>query len=299
MDTNNEPSAINQNEAAAPISVTAPAKKTNILIIAIIAIAIVLSAAFAVFMIAHNFLSELSGPNSNDLLSYLEKKYGKDEGFKVGSYSAGSYFEVGYVTYSFTSKKSDQRFEVSYKNNAGYSDNYYKILYEKELDDYYYGIYGKPLKDVIPYKFVIIVGYSGRGAEYPLLSENKTYDSFDELIKILDEEYGTNKVDVDLAINVDDIDDDLEKVNWENIRRDVHEIVITNKYQMQAYSGSSLAEVYAPNMEVRTVDLVIYKDGGKAEDACPDNFKDITNKIDDYIRYLKNSTALICSLQAK
>lgn len=299
MDANNQQSI---TPTATPIPI-APEKKKKFPVAIIIVIVVILGGYLLVSMVLKNFAKELGGPNASDFLNYVEKKYGKDEGFKILGYRGGSFFEVGYVSYNMTSKRSDEPFMVTYGRNKGYSDNYYTIQYKKELEDYEYNIFGKPFEDAVPYKYAVNVDYSGLVGTYPLLNEDDNYSSFDELIELIDEKRRNanshNEVSIDIVISDEDISQDRAAVvEWELMAENVNDVIGPYFAREEAKKDPSI-KLYAPDNDIRSVSFVLYDDDNSLTGGCPDQFEDISGRRNDYARFTKNGDALICSYQIR
>lgn len=263
-----EPTPPMPTEAAptAPQTAPVPPKKKGVpvVLIIILCVLVVFVVFIALVMGGGMALYEgFGGDTQAKAKQYLENKYGSDQGFSEGVLSGGSMFETGSVEYEFSSIKGGKNFYVAYSNDRGFSDNYYWVLYKKEFKDYYYNKYGKELKSAIPYKFTVYEGdyQYGESELFPLIGENVKYDSFKELVELVQEKRHDSNLVVSLNVDYTEIGNEkLDTLNASKLHRDVFDILYRKDLNAGADSDTKI-----------TYNLNIMMEGSGRTGLCPEN----------------------------
>ena len=236
-----EPTPPMPTEAAptAPQTAPVPPKKKGVpvVLIIILCVLVVFVVFIALVMGGGMALYEgFGGDTQAKAKQYLENKYGSDQG---------------------------KNFYVAYSNDRGFSDNYYWVLYEKEFKDYYYNKYGKELKSAIPYKFTVYEGdyQYGESELFPLIGENVKYDSFKELVELVQEKRHDSNLVVSLNVDYTEIGNEkLDTLNASKLHRDVFDILYYKDLNASADSDTKI-----------TYNLNIMMEGSGRTGLCPEN----------------------------
>ena len=112
---------------------------TGSAILIFVAVGLVLLVVMIIYLNMGATKGVFKSPDSSEYISYLENKYGADEQFSYVRDAECPMTEAGFCNKTFFSGVTGQEFDVKYSNNGGskYSDDYWKIKYENNLNTYY------------------------------------------------------------------------------------------------------------------------------------------------------------------
>ena len=130
------------------------------------------------------FFRTINRVSKNDVVAYLNKKYG-DRGFYFVKEKTCNLLNLGYCTYSFSSKELEgKEFQITWKSATGdeMKDNYIEQLYNGQLTNYY----KKYFQNKYDFSFDFEVRYEEECSEC-----NENYISFDEFVELVSPHFVT------------------------------------------------------------------------------------------------------------
>lgn len=180
-----------------------------------------------------------TGPAIIDYQKYLENKYGKNENFYYVETNGNDcpIFEAGFCIRKFSTEAlNGKTFDVRYQKsaNSDYSDQYWLIRYDSQLDTYYRGFFDNIISHDYSLEF--------RGT---LNDQNVSNMSFEELLSS-----DSLSVDIKILTTYENVPD-ISNIDFETLKTKISDIAPTSKLKrvdLIIDMRSSNVTGYCPNM---------------------------------------------------